>query len=298
MQTAENVYHARARLGEGPLWDEETRSLYFVDIYNHRVHRLDPATGEARVYEVGELVACAALAAGGTLLLGLRHHLGVLDLATGEVERRVAVETALPTNRLNDGKCDPQGRFWFGSMSRGEGGASLYRLDLDGSVHRMETGLTISNGLGWSPDGGTFYLTDSPARLIYAYPFDAEAGALGERRVLVDLSGEPSFPDGLAVDEEGCLWSAQWDGWGVIRFAPDGREVGRARLPVKLATSCAFGGAELRELYLTTASVGLSQEEIEDSFYSGDLFRLRADVAGLPVARFAGSLPAAPPPTS
>lgn len=283
---AEVVFQPRARLGEGPLWDDAAQLLYWVDIYNHRVHRFDPATGTDQVHEVGEVVGSVALTATSALLLALRHHLALLDPATGELERVATVLPAGSPDRLNDGKCDPAGRFWIGSMSREQGRAALYRCDPDGAVQQMETGLTISNGLGWSPDARTFYLTDSGAKRIYAYDFDVEAGAIGQRRVLVDRSGEPSTPDGLAVDAEGCLWSAQWDGGCVIRFAPDGRELQRVTLPVQRPTSCAFGGSDRSDLYITSASVGLSEQEIERGFHSGDLFRARGPVAGLAAERF------------
>ncbi|MGI9179267.1 MAG: SMP-30/gluconolactonase/LRE family protein [Longimicrobiaceae bacterium] len=283
-----NVLEARARLGEGPVWDEMTQTLFWVDIYNHRVHQFFPERESSRSFDVGEVVGSLAVIDPQTLLLALRHQLARLDLATGEVERLITVEEGKPRNRLNDGKCDSRGRFWIGSMSREEGEAALYRYDPGGSLHVMETGLTISNGLGWSPDGKTFYLTDSPEKTIYAYDFDAATGEISGRRVLVDLSGESSVPDGLSVDGEGHIWSAQWDGWCVIRFAPDGREVLRVPMPVKRPTSCAFGGTERTQLYVTSASIDMSEEQIEENVSAGDLFCLEARVAGLAFHHFGG----------
>ncbi len=289
VEGARNVYAARARLGEGPTWNDATRTLSWVDILNHRVHQFLPGSGENRVYEVGDVVGCAVPTRGNALLLALRHDLAALDLASGAVRHILPIEPDKPENRLNDGKCDPRGRFWVGSMRAEETGhGSLYRYDPDGSLHVMETGLGISNGLGWSPDGTTFYLTDTPAQTIYAYDFDGAAGAISNRRVLVDLSGEDLFPDGLTVDSEGCIWSAQWAGACVIRFAPSGRELLRVPLPVKCPTSCVFGGSDLNRLYITSASVGLSEQEIEQYFFSGDLFCLPTDIVGMPTFRFAG----------
>ena len=285
-----NVLAARARLGEGPVWDEATRVLSWVDILNHRVHRFVPKTGDHRIYEVGDVVSCAVPAGRETMLLALRHGLARLNLGSGRVERLLTVEHDNPAGRLNDGKCDSRGRFWIGSMSsEGSDAGRLYRYDPDGSLHTMETGLGIANGLGWSPDDGAFYLTDSPARTIFAYDFDAAAGAITHRRVFAELSGEDFFPDGLAVDAEGCIWSAQWAGSCIVRFAPDGRELRRVEMPVKLPTSCAFGGSDLTELYVTSASVGLSQQEIEENFFSGDLFCVQTGVRGLPTHRFGGA---------
>ncbi len=283
-----NVLEARARLGEGPVWDDLTQALYWVDIYNHRVHQFFPERGSSRTFDVGDVVGSLAVAGPETLLLALRHQLARLDLTTGEVEPILTVEEGKPRNRLNDGKCDPQGRFWIGSASREEGEAALYRYDPDGSLRVMETGLTISNGLGWSPNGTTFYLTDSPKKTIYAYDFDAATGEISGRRVFVELSDESFVPDGLSVDSEEHVWSAQWDGWCVIRFAPDGREVLRVPMPVKRPTSCAFGGTERRQLYVTSASIGMGEEEIEANICAGDLFQLDPGVEGLPVQRFAG----------
>ncbi|MBW4697796.1 MAG: SMP-30/gluconolactonase/LRE family protein [Aphanocapsa lilacina HA4352-LM1] len=282
--------NARARLGEGPCWHEPTQTLYWVDIHNHRVHHYDPATGADRFFEVGEAVGCIAPAGVNRLILARRHDLAFLNTSDGAVTPILAVEAPRRGVRLNDGKCDAAGRLWFGSMDPAGGEGQLYRYDPDGSLHRMETGLSIANGLGWSPDNRTFYLTDtSPPQTIYAYDFDLESGLIGNRRPCVELRGAPFYPDGLTVDREGCLWSAMWDGWCVIRFAPDdGRELLRLSLPVQRPTCCTFGGADLGTLYITSAAVGLSEDEIERSFHSGDLFCVRGLAVGLPTHGFAG----------
>lgn len=286
--SSKNVLHARARLGECPLWDAAHQCLYWVDIYNHRVHRFDPATGTDRIFDVGDVVAPIALAGDHRLIMAQRDRIAYLDTQTGLVSTIRSIEADKPDNRFNDGKCDSRGRFWFGSRSETDGQASLYRYDPDGSLHVMETGLTISNGLGWSPDDTTFYLTDSPLQTIYAYDFDAETGQIRDRRVFVDLTHEAFFPDGLAVDADGGVWSAMWDGWCVIRFDPQGNEVMRVELPVQRPTCCVFGGEQLTDLYVTTASVGLSENEIQKSFYSGDLFCVSTNIRGLPAFTFAG----------
>ncbi|MDX2228691.1 MAG: SMP-30/gluconolactonase/LRE family protein [Leptolyngbyaceae cyanobacterium bins.349] len=278
-----NVLPARARLGEGTVWDATNQLLYWVDIYNHRVHQFEPATGTDVVFEVGHEVGCLGLEGRDRLILGLRDHLAWLDIQTGGVTPIRPVEADNPKTRLNDGKCDPGGRFWVGSMSEEEQPeANLYRYDPDGSLHVMETGLTISNGLGWSPDQTVFYLTDTPRQTIYAYDYDVTTGDIQNRRVCIDLSHESFFPDGLAIDAQGYIWSAMWNGWCVIRFDPEGQEVMRVAMPVPCPTCCTFGGSDLTDLYITTASVGLSQAEIQKGFYSGDLFCLKTDVVGLP----------------
>lgn len=283
-----NALAARARLGEGPSWDGEAGVLWWVDIHNHRVHRWDPASGEDTVWETGETTGCVHPAADGRVVVALRRGVALLDPGTGALERVAELLPERPGLRLNDGKCDARGRLWVGSVSKEEGGAALFRVDADGGTREMESGLTVSNGLGWSPDGATFYLTDSPARTIFAYDFDVDAGEISRRRVLAELApaGADSVPDGLAVDAEGCVWSAQWGGGCVVRFAPDGRELLRVRVPVPHPTSCAFGGADGSELYVTSASVGMSDDRIEEAVESGDLFVLRPGVAGPPSHRF------------
>lgn len=292
----DNVLQARARLGEGPVWDATQQVLYWVDIYNHRVHQFNPSAGSnpcgigkaARFFDVGDVVGAVAPAGPNRLILAQRHHLAILDTETGTTQPIALVEVDLPENRFNDGKCDCQGRFWFGSMCPDKAQGSLYRYDPDGALHTMETGLTISNGLGWSPDETTFYLTDSVHQKIYAYDFEPTIGSIYNRRIFVDLTGAAFYPDGLTIDQEGHVWSAMWDGWCIVRFDPQGKEVLRIPLPVQRPTSCTFGGTDLRSLYITTASVGLSEQEIERSFYAGDLFCLKTDITGLPASSFGG----------
>ncbi|MGB5973641.1 MAG: SMP-30/gluconolactonase/LRE family protein, partial [Nodosilinea sp.] len=205
--TAQNVLYARARLGEGPLWDSEQQVLYWVDILNHRVHVFEPSSGDDCHWDVGDMASALALMAGEKLLLAIGTRVASLDLTSGHVETLHAFEFDTPGTRFNDGKCDPQGRFWLGSISPEPGRAALYSYDPSGTVRVMETGLTISNGLGWSPDGRTFYLIDSPQRKIYAYRFEGATGDICDRTVLVDFSDELVEPDGLAIDSAGNLWT-------------------------------------------------------------------------------------------
>jgi sugar lactone lactonase YvrE len=293
LSKVEHVLTARARLGECPVWDPEHATLAWVDVYNHRLHQFDPATGRDHYFDTGEVVAALALTSDERLLLALRDRLAIFDPRTRALQELRRFDLGHADTRLNDGKCDAQGRFWVGSISKRPGDAALYRYDPDGSLHVMETGLTIANGLGWSPDGRTFYLTDSPKRKIYAYRFDPDTGAIGDRRVLVDLGDEAVEPDGLAVDGAGHLWSALWNGWCVACFDTDGKELERKRLPVQRPTSLTFGGDGLAELYVTSASVGLSQAEVQRGLWAGDLFRIAMDVPGLPTHRFVFALAAA-----
>jgi sugar lactone lactonase YvrE len=286
--SAQNVLVARARLGEGPLWDGDRQVLYWVDIYNHRVHVFEPASGADCHWEVGDLGSALSLMAGERLLMAMGNRLSTLNLTTGTVDTLATVDFPGPGTRFNDGKTDPQGRFWIGTISPERGQAALYRYDPNGTIHTMETGLTISNGLGWSADGATFYLTDSPERKIYAYAFDGATGEIRDRRIAIDLGDEPVEPDGLTIDQDGNIWTALWDGWCVACFSPSGEALGRVQLPVQRPTCPTFGGPERKTLYVTTASVGLSQQEIQKGFYAGDVFAIETLVAGLATNRFGG----------
>jgi sugar lactone lactonase YvrE len=285
--SAQNVLYARARLGEGPLWDGTKQVLYWVDIHNHRVHVFEPSSGDDCHWEVGDLGSAIALMGSDKLLVALGSRIASLDLTSGAVDTLSTFDFEVPGTRFNDGKCDPQGRFWIGTISPQPGTAALYRYDPDGSVRVMETGLTISNGLGWSPDGTTFYLTDSPLRKIYAYRFDGATGEISDRTVVIDLDDEPVEPDGLAIDNDGNIWTALWDGWSVACFSPAGEALGRVKLPVQRPTCPTFGGPQRQTLYVTTASVGLSQQEIQQGFYAGDLFAIATPAPGLATNPFA-----------
>ncbi|MEM6521424.1 MAG: SMP-30/gluconolactonase/LRE family protein [Cyanobacteria bacterium P01_C01_bin.70] len=282
----ENVLSVRSRLAEGPLWDAQHQRLHWVDIYNRRVHTFDPAAQAASFIEIDTVVSGLFLMDREHLILAQENGLSQLHLTTQELVPIVAIEANRPDNRLNDVRCDCQGRLWIGTMNNHEQPqASLYRYDATGMLKPMATGLSIANGLGWSPDQTTFYLTDSPRQTIYAYRFDAASGEISDRRPLVDLTHESFYPDGLTIDAAGGIWSAMWNGGCVIRFAPDGQELLRVPLPVPLVTSCTFGGPDLTDLYITTASAGMTQAELKAHYQAGDLFRLTTDIKGLPAGR-------------
>ena len=194
------------------------------------------------------------------------------------------IEADVSGNRPNDGKCDRQGRFWFGTMDDSETGfaGSLYKVGAGGALTRMLSGIGVSNGLDWSPDGTIFYYTDSLRRTIWQFPFDTAEGALGERAPFVTLDPHEGAPDGLTVDEDGYVWSAHWDGWRIVRYNPDGVIDRVFELPVPRPTSVCFGGPDLSILYVTSARIGLSPAALERAPLSGGLFSLRPGVRGLP----------------
>jgi sugar lactone lactonase YvrE len=287
MHEVEHILAVGNELGEGPLWSAEEQALYWVDIERGCIHRLYPATGAHEGFDVGLPVSALGLRASGGLVTATRDGFALWDPETQALRFIADPEADEPDARFNDGAVDRQGRFWAGTMSSGPT-SSLYRLDPDGSVHRMESGITTSNGIGWSPDNRTLYFTDSPLRVIYAYDFDPATGAIENRRPFVHTPEEEGVPDGLTVDSEGSVWSARWGGWQVTRYDPAGKMEREIRLPVQYPTSCTFGGPRLDELYITSARIKLSEAEREAQSWAGDLFRLRTGVKGLAAPKFLG----------
>lgn len=282
---ADVVLDARAKLGEGPVWDPREGVLRWVDIQPGLVHRFDPATGEDTAFEFGEPVGTVAVRARGGLVLATASGIWTCANDGSGRERRHEVGTDPPGGRFNDGKADPWGRFWAGTMLDSQDGASaLYRLDPDGSLHRVVADVSISNGLGWSPDGTTMYYVDTRTRGVDAFDHDQETGALTNRRRLADVGR--GWPDGLTVDADGGLWVALWDGWGLCRYTPDGRLVETVELPVQRITSCAFGGPELSTLYITSARTGLSEPDAQP--HAGSVFACTPGVCGQPPGEWAG----------
>jgi len=285
------IQAANAIVGEGPRWDPATGVLYWVDIKRPALFRWDPGHGQTGHWPMSRPIGCASAAPGGRVLFADSDGFGTLELGTGDVSRIADPENDLPGNRFNDGKVDRAGRFWAGTMDDlcVHPTGSLYRLDVDFSIRRMDTGFVCSNGLGWSPDNRTMYFTDSMARTIWAYEFDLTNGELGERRHFARLADHDGVPDGLTVDSEGFIWSAVWDGWRLIRYAPDGGIDREVPIPVQRPTSCTFGGPDLKTLYITSACEGLSRSALERGPLAGALFALETDVPGLPEATFNGS---------
>ncbi|MEO3806022.1 SMP-30/gluconolactonase/LRE family protein [Nonomuraea sp. B1E8] len=285
MTAVDLVLDARATVAESPVWDTGRQGLWWVDIPAGRVHRFSPATGEDVSFEASEAVGAVASRRDGSLLLATAT--GIISCAADGSGRTVLheVDTDPPGGRFNDGKADPWGRFWAGTLLPGTGGAgALYRLDPDGTLHTVVTGVSVSNGLGWSPDGRTFYYADSPTGGVDAFDHDPETGALANRRRLIDI--DRGRPDGLTVDAEGYLWVALWEGWAVQRFAPEGGLVMTVEIPARKVTSCAFGGADLDTLYVTSARVGLSESELCQQPYAGGIFAVVPGVRGQPSAAY------------
>jgi sugar lactone lactonase YvrE len=274
-----DVYrHAEALLGEGPCWHGD--ALIWVDILRREVHVSTP--DDDRVYPAPSYPGAAVPTTGEELLLAM-DGFATLDLESGRTE----VVAALPLEpgvRMNDGKTDPAGRFWAGSMHLDEtpDRGALYRLDGPGEAQRMFGPVTVSNGLGWSLDGRSMYYIDSQARNVRRFPFDPATGDLGPPAVLVDTSAHPGVPDGMTVDAEGTLWVAFHDGATVRRYSPTGELLEELRLPVTSPTSCTFGGDRLDLLLVTTARAGLTDNDLRDEPLAGSVLVFEPGATGLP----------------
>jgi sugar lactone lactonase YvrE/DNA-binding IclR family transcriptional regulator len=277
-----------AQLGEAPLWVDREERLYWVDILHPAVHRFDPQTGRNESCAVDKLVSAVFPAADGSLLVASQDGIERFDFSKGAFETFAEPEADIADNRLNDGKVDATGAIWVGSMrldaSRPTGG--LYRIAPDGAVERKETGITVANGLDWSPDGGTFYFVDTVPGHIYAYDCKLKSGTIAYRRVFATIPMEEGRPDGIAVDAEGFLWCAIWDGWRVNRYRPDGRLDKAIDLPVPRPTSVAFGGPDLSTLYITSARTRLPASTLAEAPLSGGIFACKPGVAGMRANRF------------
>ncbi|AEI46226.1 SMP-30/gluconolactonase/LRE family protein [Paenibacillus mucilaginosus] len=289
---AELVWDIRAALGEGPVWDHRTGRLLWVDIEGRRVHYYDPSeAGDHRTIQLEQRVGAAVPRTAGGLVLAMQYGLYRLDLETEQLTKLGDPEEGIEGNRFNDGKCDEAGRFWAGTMNmkESEPTGSLYCLEADGSLRRALEGITTSNGLGWSPDNRTMYYIDTPTRRVDAFDYDGETGGISNRRTVISYEGEKGFPDGMTVDNEGMLWIAEWGGWQVSRWNPQtGERIGRIPVPAAQVTSCAFGGEDYSELYITTARSWIPDEQLAEQPQAGGLFRARPGVKGSAAGFYGG----------
>jgi sugar lactone lactonase YvrE len=283
---------ARAELGERPFWDAATGSLMWVDILAGHLHRYRPGVSDSVFHTAGVAVGAAAPRAGGGYVLAAADGFRLVG-ADGQPDGGPWRPPGMLADiRFNDGACDPAGRFWAGTEAWDMKSpiASLYRLDPDGSVHEMLTGIAESNGLGWSPDATVFYYTDSgeDTSRIRAFSFDLAAGTLGGEYDLIRFEPGDGMADGLVVDAEGCLWVAMWEGGCVRRYSPAGELLGLYPVPCSQPTCCGFGGPDLHDLYLTTAWEGMTGEQREAEPLAGHLLRARPGVRGVPQACYGG----------
>ncbi len=271
-----------AELGEGPIWLPAELALWFVDIKRCQLHRYHPASDETQSWSAPAQPGFLAPIDGGGFVIGLKTGLARFDPASGDFTPLLQVEPDRPQNRLNDGIVDQYGRLWFGSMDDGERLASgrIFGWDKQHGLRCWADDIAITNGPVLSPDGSRFYFTDTLARTIWQFRVD-ENGALHDRQLFAQFSAAEGYPDGSCVDAEGCLWVAFWGGWGLQRLSPTGERLQQIEVPVAQVTKAAFGGAELRTLYITSARKGLSDAALADQPLAGGLFAVEVEVPGI-----------------
>jgi sugar lactone lactonase YvrE len=286
------VLHTHTEIGESPVWSRSTQELSFVDISGQQIHLYRPSDGRHRVFDLPDEVTSATPRGQGGFVLSLRKTFAFYDPETAHLDILDDPEPDRPGNRFNDARCDPQGRLWAGTMGADDWNAptgAVYRFDPDRRITRMIDDVKCSNGTGWSPDGRTMYHTQSFRYAIFAYDFDAEAGTIANGRPFVGLPDDgPGFPDGLSVDEQGFVWSAQPVYGRLVRYDPDGGVDRIISLPVSRGTSCTFGGPDLGTLFITSATETLTPAQIAEEPLAGSVFACTPGIRGLPASLFAG----------
>ena len=287
----ECVVDARNTTGESPLWSAREAALYWVDIPDGRIYRWRPATGEQQTWRLPAAVGSIGLRERGGLVVAMRTGFHLFDTESEALTFLCNPEPDIPTNRLNDGKVSPEGRFWAGTMDERpekQPVGSLYRLDVDHRCTRMAGDVKVSNGLAWSPDGCTMYHSDSRGGAIFRYAYDPETGLLGKREIFVQVQPDWGRPDGGATDEEGCLWSCGVSGGRINRFGPSGALIEYVEMPITHPTMPCFGGIDGRTMYVTSLRENLTDAELARTPQAGGVFMLELDVAGAAAALYKG----------
>jgi len=280
----------RAELGECPIWSVEEQALYFVDIKGRALHRFAPATGEHRTFAMPEEIGCIGFRKGGGFIAGFRSGLWLLDADGSRLQKLADNPEDQRTSRFNDGRVDPAGRYLAGTIDEPKDGgkAHLYCYDSRG-LSTLADGLLTSNGVAFSPDGRTLYHSDTPTFTVWRYAYDPATGEATDKTLFVRLQPtetDRGRPDGAAVDEQGCYWTALFEGGRIQRYAPDGRLLAEYPVPARCPTMVCFGGADLKTLYVTSARTGRSEDELSTFPHSGSLFAMPVDVPGLPEYTF------------
>jgi sugar lactone lactonase YvrE len=278
-------------LGEGPVWDAKQKKIYWVDILNGEIHEYSPEQKAHKIIPVHQMIGAFAFCTDGNLIAALQNGFAFIDRSTCEIKLITDPENHLPGNRFNDGKCDPAGRFWAGTMALSEesGVGSVYTVGKDLTAVKKIGDVSISNGMAWNADHTILYYIDSPSFKVVSYDYDKITGQISNEKTTIKVAAEDGSPDGMTIDTEGMLWIAHWDGWQVTRWNPaTGEKLFHFSLPVGRVTSCTFGGEELKDLYITSAKVGLTEEALEKQPLAGSLFIIpNCGYSGLPTFEFA-----------
>lgn len=287
MDCRQEVGDVVCEVAEGPIWDDRFGLLRWVDLNRGLVHGYSPARGQLPAMDLGQHAGFVVPSGSEHLLAGVRDGFGLVG-PDGSLTMMRAVEADRPGMRMNDGKADPAGRVWAGTMGIDNPGpdGTLYSLGPDWSVTPRLTGLTIPNGIGWSPGGERMYFTDTTWGRIDVFSYDGATGEIADRRVFAQIPADAGAPDGLTVDEDGCVWIALWYGAAVHRYTPTGSLDTVVRIPALQATSCVFGGSDRQDLFVTSARQRLTGQQQSDHPRSGRVFACRPGVAGLPTSAF------------
>jgi len=291
MSEVEHIISVQDEVGETPIWIPDEKAMYWVDLEGSAVHRYEPAGGARKDWALDVGVTALARRASGKWLLATKTGLAFWDQETNVSEIIVDPVADIEAMRLNDTAVDRQGRLVAGTANVQDFDTSdgvIYRLDTDLSLHAIDDGYAISNGMGFSPDGTILYVTDMFHNRIIALDYDIASGTVSNKRTFVEIPSDTGLPDGLTVDADGFVWSAHWAGSRVTRYDPDGTIERQISVPVTNATSLGFGGAEMNELYITTAWFFMNEEERKVQPRAGDVFRVKTDITGLVEPQFAG----------
>jgi len=284
-------YNPKAILGEGPVWHRGEQKLYWVDIEGYAVHVFHPGSQTTNKIDFEKMPGALVPMESGGLLIAFEDGLAVVDLETSQIDYKIKFTPDDPDIRCNDGKCDPNGNFWIGTMHKKfkpEAG-SLHKVDYDYNISKQIDRTTISNGLAWSTDSQTMYYIDTPTACVTAYEFRPSTSQIFNPRRIINIPESYGAPDGMTIDEEGMLWISHWNGSCVRRWDPSsGKVLAKVDLPVPLVTCCTFGGAKLDVLYITTARSGLSNDQLQEYPLSGGLFAITPGICGLPTSFFKG----------
>ncbi|MEZ4875205.1 MAG: SMP-30/gluconolactonase/LRE family protein [Flavobacteriaceae bacterium] len=274
-----------AQLGEGAFWNHHTQELYWIDILQKELHIHNPATKEDKTFAMPSRIGTVVPQTDSTAVVALEDGVYIQNLKSGILSQLSNVEADTPGNRFNDGKCDPNGNLWVGSMDLAETHplAKLYKVTPQGTATAMLDSITISNGIVWTRDAKTMYYIDTPTATIKAFDYDPASATISNGRVAVNVPAELGFPDGMAIDAEDKLWVGMWNGNAVLRFDPlTGQVLTKITVPAHNVTSCAFGGKEFDTLYITTASVDMTEEEKQAYPLAGSVFVVTPGVQGVP----------------
>ena len=290
---AELVLDAKAMLGEGSIWHPKENKLYWVDIEGKALHIYDPGTNEDKQLPLGSRVGTVVPIQSGGAIVALQSGIQKINVKTGKLTYLINPLPDTVGLRFNDGKCDPSGRFWVGTMAMDSRrkGAVLWRVDKDKSVHLMLDSVSISNGIVWTADKKTMYYNDTPTGTIQGFDYDDKTGNISNRRVVIKIPRGGGGPDGMTIDADGNLWVALWGSGTVGKFNPlTGELLQKVIVPAPNVSSCAFGGKNLETLYITTARAGLNADKLKAFPLSGGLFSVKPGVHGVPAEFYKGKL--------